>query len=97
VDIRFFTDWQRLAAPSPFFEPGTWNPVWYSLIVHLCFAVPTLFLWGYVVIQALWKFPRPVGPSTHSAPHIFWARLAAIGMTMTAVTGWVFYWLAFVA
>jgi len=28
---------------------------------------------------------------------VFWARLAAGGMFLTALTGWVFFWLAFVA
>ena len=42
-------------------------------------------------------FPRPAAPSTYSRQHTFWAWLATLGMTMTAVTGWVFYWLAFVA
>lgn len=97
IDVRFFTDWRRLAAPSPYFEPGTWNPVWYSLLVHLGFAVPTLVLWIYVVVQALRNFPRPAAPGAYSAAHRFWARLAASGMAMTAITGWVFYWLAFVA
>ncbi len=97
VDIRFLTDWRQLAAPSPYFEPDTWNPVWYSLIIHLLFAVPTLFLWGYVLVQAIRKFPNPAAPSSHSRQHILWARLAAAGMAMTSVTGWVFYWMAFVA
>jgi membrane-associated HD superfamily phosphohydrolase len=97
VDMRFFTDWKERAAPSPYFEPETWNPVWYSLIVHLCFAVPTTLLWIYVIVAALRRFPIPPGPSDYSLTHVFWARLATVGMVMTAATGWVFYWLAFVA
>ena len=97
VDLRFVTDWRALAEPSPFYQPGTWNPVWYSLIIHLCFAIPTPLLWIYVVIQALRKFPAPPTPGIHSKHHLFWARLAAGGMLMTGLTGWVFYYLAFVA
>src|SRR5579863_724866 len=33
----------------------------------------------------------------HSASHRFWGRLAALDMLCTAVSGWTFYWLAFVA
>ena len=35
--------------------------------------------------------------SLHSRQHILWGRLAALDLTLTAVTGWLFYWLAFVA
>jgi membrane-associated HD superfamily phosphohydrolase len=97
IDIRFLTDWEAWAAASPYFEPDVWCTVWYALVVHLCFAVPTPFLWAFVIVQALKRFPRPVAPSDYSPQHIFRARLAAFGMLMTAVTGWVFYWLAFVA
>lgn len=97
IDVRFITDWEKLAEPSPYFEAGTWNTVWYSLLFHLCFAIPTLLLWIYVVVQAMRKFPSPAAPSSHSGAHRLWARVAAGGMGMTAVTGWLFYWLAFVA
>ncbi len=97
IDMRFFTDWEKLAVGSPYFSPGTWNAVWYSLAVHLSFAVPTPFVWVYVIAQALRKFPNPPRPGQHSRQHILWARIAAILMTLTAVTGWVFYYLAFVA
>jgi len=97
IDVRFFTDWESLAAASPYFEPDAWCVVWYALAVLLCFAVPSPFLWAFVIIQAWRRFPRPAAPSAYSPLHIFRARVAAIGMFMTAVTGWIFYWLAFVA
>ena len=97
VDLRFLTDWKALAEPSPYYQPDSWNPVWYSLIVHLGFAIPTPLLWIYVTVQALRHFPNPVAPNAHSKQHRFWARLAAIGMLMTGTTGTVFYYLAFVA
>jgi uncharacterized membrane protein YozB (DUF420 family) len=67
------------------------------LIVHLSFAVPTLVLWTIVVVQALRKFSRPPLPGPHSRWHTRWAMFAAVGMVLTAITGWLFYWLAFVA
>lgn len=97
VDMRFFTDWKELAAPSPYFHPDQWSGVWYSLVIHLAFAIPTPFLWVFVIVQGLRRFPSPARPCEYSRSHLFWARLAAIGMTLTAVTGWIFYWLAFVA
>ena len=37
------------------------------------------------------------GPNAHSPRHRVMARLAAIDLVLTAITGTVFYWLAFVA
>ena len=100
IDIRFIThEWELRADPSPFFDiKHPWTcPAGVSLIVHLFFAVPTLLLWIFVNVQALRKFPDPPQPGPHSRAHLLWARAAGIGMLMTAFTGWIFYYLAFVA
>jgi putative membrane protein len=95
IDLNFIVqDWRPLAEPSPYFASGM---VDYSLWIHLCFAVPTPLLWIFVIVQGLRKIPQPAGPCAYSRRHIFWARLAAAGMLLTAITGWIFYWLAFVA
>jgi len=96
VDIRL-NGWRHLAEGSPYWTNEGWNVVYYTLYIHLCFAVPTPFLWIWVIVQALRKFPNPAAPSAHSHSHkkIAWASI--IGMTLTAVTGWVFYYLAFIA
>ena len=97
IDMRFFTDWELLAAPSQYYGGGEkWGPVWISLVIHLIFAIPTTFLWMYVIVQALRKFPSPVKPNAYSPTHLRWAKFAAFEMFMTALTGWVFYVLAFV-
>jgi len=99
IDMRFFTEWELLAKDSPYFEEqNKWTSVaGLALIVHLCFAIPTLLLWIYVIVQALRKFPSPPAPSEYSGSHSKWAWLAAGGMLMTAITGGTFYYLAFVA
>ena len=94
IDMRFFTDWRALAQPSPYYESGA---VMTSLLVHLAFAVPTLVLWIIVTIGALRKFDDPPRPGLHSRFHRRWGMFAGYGMFLTAVTGWVFYYLAFVA
>jgi putative membrane protein len=71
--------------------------VFTSLAIHLFFAVTTTVLWAAVIVRALRKFPNPPAPCAHSASHMFWARIAAIDMALTALTGWIFYYLAFVA
>ena len=98
IDIRLH-GWEERAEPSPYFDrEREWTcPAGISLIIHLCFAVPTLLLWIYTVVQALRKFSRPPLPGLHSRAHARLGWLAAFGMTMTAITGWTFYWLAFVA
>lgn len=92
IDIRLH-GWRDRAEPSPHY-PGAVNV---SLGVHLAFAVPTAVLWVIVIVRALRRFPKPAAPSGHSPWHRRWGRWAAFGMFMTAVTGWVFYWLAFAA
>jgi putative membrane protein len=95
IDMRI-NGWQSRALPSPFYlSPVNWVKV--ALGIHLFFAIPTAFLWVYVVWHALRNIPNPPQPSEHSARHIRWAWLAAWEMLGTAVTGWIFYYLAFVA
>jgi putative membrane protein len=98
VDIRV-NGWEHRAEPSPYFDPANkfTCPAGISLVVHLSFAVPTLLLWIAVVVQALRKFSHPPEPGAHSRWHARYGMLAAAGMVMTGVTGWVFYWMAFVA
>ena len=71
--------------------------VFTMLGIHLLFAVSTPVLWAYVLALALRKFPDPPAPSGHSRSHIFWGYLAAADMAFTTLTGWIFYWMAFVA
>jgi putative membrane protein len=93
VDIRLFSDWKPRAAASPFWPAG----VLWSLGIHLVFAVSTLVLWTWVVWEALRRFPSPPAPGSHGPRHRRMARLAALDLLATAVTGVIFYWLAFVS
>ena len=97
LDLRFFSKWQERAEPSPYFTAGSWCAAWYALLIHLSFAVPTLFLWGYVVTGAVRNFAKPPQPSAYSQKHRRIGWIAAWWMFGTAATGWVFYWMAFVA
>lgn len=99
VDIQYLSPWESRAEASPYFASDhRWScPAGVSLLVHLMFAVPTGILWIAVIVQALRRFPSPPVPGPHSRQHLLWARLATAGMVMTAVTGWLFYALAFVA
>jgi putative membrane protein len=98
IDIRV-NGWEHRAEPSPYYDAAHkfTCPVGAALIIHLSFAIPTLLLWVYVVVQAIRKFPSPPRPGAHSRSHARLGWMAAVGMFLTAATGWVFYWLAFVA
>jgi uncharacterized membrane protein YozB (DUF420 family) len=97
LDVRLH-GWRHRAEPSRFWREGPWNdPIDWSLLVHLIFAIPTPLIWTFVIVRAWQRFPRPARPGSYSRRHRWWGRLAAVTMTMTAVTGWIFYVLAFVA
>lgn len=96
IDMRL-NGWRHLAEASPYYSANKLEGlVNWSLWVHLFFSISTTLLWIYVIPAALLRFSSPPQPNEYSPRHIFWARLAAIDMTMTGVTGSIFYWLAFV-
>jgi hypothetical protein len=70
--------------------------VWTALYVHLLFAVSSAVLWPVVIVRALRNISDPPLPGPHSNWHIRWGWIAAVDMLLTALTGWTFYWLAFV-
>ena len=53
LDMRFGSGWKEFAEASPHYNGDEWSLVWYSLIVHLCFAIPTPLLWIFVIVTAL--------------------------------------------
>ena len=93
IDVRLVSDWKARARPSPWWPGG----VLAMLGVHLVFAVSTLGLLSWVLWEALRRFPVPAAPGTHGPRHRRFGWLAAIDLMLTAVTGTIFYWLAFVA
>ncbi len=98
VDIQFVENWRELAEPSPYYDvSGKTGLVIYSLRVHLFFAITTLALWTFTIVRALALFPNPPQPNRHGRSHARWGLVAAVDMALTAVSGWVFYVLAFVA
>jgi putative membrane protein len=97
ADMRV-NGWRDRAAASPYTgHEGSIDWVVIALCVHLFFAVTTALLWVAVIARALRHFDNPPVPGPHSAWHRRFGPLAAVDMLCTAVTGWIFYWLAFVA
>jgi hypothetical protein len=90
--------WRHRAEDSPFADAdGATDWVSVALGIHLCFAVTAALLWIAVITRALRNFPVPAMPAAHSPWHRRVGMAAAIDMVCTAVTGWIFYYLAFVA
>jgi uncharacterized membrane protein YozB (DUF420 family) len=100
IDMRI-NGWEARAEESPYLEIAADGSksglVQIVLWIHLFFAVTTALLWAVVIVRAWRNFPSPVVPNQHSHWHRRWAKIAAIDMISTSVTGWTFYWLAFVA
>lgn len=95
VDIRLDASWWQRALESPYHAKGILRP--FLMFIHLPIAVLTSILWLATIVGALRKFPKPVGPNQYSSRHRWLGWSAAIGMFSTAITGWIFYWMAFVA
>ncbi|MFO0947844.1 MAG: DUF420 domain-containing protein [Planctomycetota bacterium] len=92
LDIRIH-GWRHLAEPSPYYHTALF-PVLY---VHLFFAVSTSLLWVVTIVHALRVIPSPPAPGPWSKAHKRLAIPAALTMYTTAITGWTFYYMAFVA
>lgn len=67
------------------------------LLFHLIFAITTPILWIATLIQAFRRFPSPPFPGPHSRMHKTLGWLSTVDITMTAVTGLIFYYVTFVA
>jgi hypothetical protein len=93
LDIRAH-GWESRAANHIGGNPT--STVYIALYIHLVFAISSVVLWPIVIVRALRNYPTPPVPSLHSRWHIRWGWVAAIDMVLTSVTGWIFYWLAFV-
>ena len=66
------------------------------LLVHLGFAVTTPLLWIVTITLALRGFKNTPTPGTHSRIHKTLGWASTIDITMTSVTGLLFYYVAFV-
>lgn len=67
------------------------------LYIHLFFSVSTFLIWFVLLPISLRRFANPPQPNDFSQHHRFWGRLGMLDMLMTAITGYILYWVAFVA
>lgn len=92
VDVRIF-GWEQYAKQSPYYH----SILFPFLYVHLVFAIGTFVLWSGTLVLALKNFSRVPYPNEYSSKHKVLARASALGLTLSIFSGWVFFYLAFVA
>lgn len=92
IQIRL-SGWRHLAELSPHYD----NWVLPALVFHLIWAIPALILWILTIYGALKNFGLSPKPGKYSIIHKKMGRFAVITMMGTGLTGWLFYWLAFLA
>ena len=92
VDIRL-NGWRHLAEASPYYD----SLVFPVLYVHLFFAISTPFIWGYTLIKAMRQFGNPVTLGAYASKHKRWGKISLAFLCLTSISGWIFFYLAFVA
>lgn len=97
-DLHFIQGgWENVVAKhEPPLTPEQLGTVRTLLRVHLIFAISTPFLWATTIFLALRRFPNPPTPGPHSSLHKILGWLSTVDITLTSVTGLIFYWFAFV-
>jgi len=99
IDMQIHGGWRNIINKNP--DLPRLNPEQMLIVsrmlgVHLIFAISTPILWVITTILALKHFPDPTQPSPHSRLHRKLGWLSTIDLTMTSVTGLMFYYLAFI-
>lgn len=87
------SDWIKQTAQSSFPEATIRS----YLSVHKSIAISTTLLWTMTFLLAFWRTPNPPRPSTHSKVHKIMGTSSAVMLIITAISGWIFYWMAFIA
>ncbi len=99
VDVQMVHGgWEKIVAKqqlSPEALAEKINAVRPWLLVHLVFAVTTPLLWIVTITLALRRFKNPPAPGTHSRLHKTLGWASTIDITLTSVTGLLFYYVAF--
>ena len=100
VDVQMVHGgWENIVARqelTPELLTAKINDVRPWLRVHLLFAVTTPLLWIVTMTLALLRFRNPPIPGPHSRLHKILGWASTIDITLTSVTGLLFYYIAFV-
>jgi uncharacterized membrane protein YozB (DUF420 family) len=85
--------WRSLTTPSPYHG----DAINRLLAIHLVFSTTTSILWIVTIVHALRSFSHPPAPGPASPWHRRLGWASAVGLALTCLTGWTFYYMAFVA
>ena len=101
IDLQIVHDgWESIVADArgpQWLQSEQFRLVRRILWVHLLFALSTPVLWAVTLTLALRRFSRPPAPGAHSRVHKVLGWASAIDISLTSVTGLIFYYFAFVA
>ncbi len=93
VQIRSF-GWREAAKESPYYDSLVFPSLW----IHLPIAIVTSLTWILTVREAITTFALQAKPhGAKSGKHKLFGKIAVIGTLLTSLTGWVFFYLAFIA
>ena len=92
IEMRLI-GWTQYAQPSPYYNSSLPFVLGFHIV---CSSLTALGLVA-TIFTAHKRFPTPPQPGPFSATHKKLGKLSAVGLFMTSVTGWIFYWMAFVA
>ena len=88
IAAKSFDDDAQLAEHIRSVRPVLW--------IHLFFAITTPVVWAVTLGFAGRRFEKPPQPGAHSRLHKTLGWLSTLDITMTAITGLIFYYVAFV-
>ncbi len=100
IDVRLHGGWENIVNKDPAqprLSGSELENVRLVLYVHLVFAISSPLLWLATMVLALRRFRSPPAPGPHSRLHRRLGWLSTADITLTALTGLWFYYLAFVA
>jgi putative membrane protein len=92
VDVRV-NGWRHLAEQSPYYD----SILFPALIIHICFSMAAVLSWIVMIFQARKIFADGIKPNLMSSKHKKLGHIAKNTMYLTSITGWIFYYLAFIA
>ena len=95
IDMRLHGGWRQIVGKRDL-PAEQWETVARILYVHLVFAISTPLLWFATLVLALRHFSSPPLPGRHSRWHRRLGWLSTLDITLTSVTGLMFYYAAFV-
>lgn len=100
VDVQLVHGgWENIVARQPLDEAqlaAKISSVRPWLLVHLLFAVTTPVLWTITITLALRRFGKKPQPGSHSRLHAVLGWASTLDITLTSITGLLFYYVAFI-